>query len=163
MPFIYASKKRYSLVYKVCFFCICCIANNTQTIINNKTEQAITDASQNTVITNNRNEHITNNTVTNDRITAETGRLDGIDKDLQEQIATNNTTTNTKIDKVASEQVVTDAAQNTVIAGNKQDIEKLDKEKADITYYYPKKADTKYLLFFAFEFSVSPTIFSYNA
>ena len=123
------------------------IAQNTQTIINNKSEQAITDASQNTVITNNRNEYITNNTITNDRITTETGRLDGVDKDLQEQITTNNTTTNTKIDKVVGEQAVTDAAQNAIIADNKQNIETLDKQKADITYVDQQNKELSETLF----------------
>ena len=124
------------------------IANNTQTIINNKTEQATTDASQNTVITNNRNEYITNNTITNDRIDATNtvitnNKADQVVKDGQQDdlIANNNTTTNTKIDKVVTDAAATNTAQDNIIANNQQNIDKLDKEKADITYVDQQNKD----------------------
>src|SRR5699024_8704970 len=79
-------------------------------------------------------EYITNNTITNDRITTEGERIDGVDKAQDDLIASNDSATNEKIDKVVSDVAEKDAAQDSVIADNKTNIDRLDKEKADITY-----------------------------
>ncbi|MGP5059881.1 YadA C-terminal domain-containing protein, partial [Psychrobacter celer] len=82
-------------------------------------------------------------TITNvsNTLTEQVERLDKVDIHLQEQITTNNTTINNKVDSAVENIAKTDANQDKLISENskeitvvKNDITRLDKDKASIEY-----------------------------
>ncbi|WP_339343292.1 YadA-like family protein, partial [uncultured Psychrobacter sp.] len=113
------------------------ILNNNNNISINIDRLDVKNASQDELIAKNT----TSITNVSNNLTEQVTRLDKVDVNLQEQITTNNSTINNKVDTAITEINKTDAAQDVLIAENskeiitvKDNVTRLEKDKADIEY-----------------------------